>query len=1217
MSKLRSQLNNLISGAQPPARETSESFHANRLDHSQSDVQLAAESLLPPIRPQENFQTASPSATLPNTNKRQDEAAFEREGNRRELAEIKSALQDLAQQLSQRNKNVADPETQPLVCNASEFDSNKIATSLSQSLGENLRDQMALEIDKMRNELGVLQQNANEANNKAVLDDIQGISKGIHDLQSRQVVNPDQFGEMASEVRDLHQDIRNLSERPQPKIDSGEIAQSIQQSYDEIAKRLDGIGSSSQAGQFEALSEKLEAIKNSISTGDPQLLSRIEEQLHGLSAGISTLGEISASGQESAVDALLPEYFEGLDRRMDEITRAVVAGAPSGNVAADEAAFDRIEARIASLAKSVENLSLDGKNNATDVSHLSDLLKMPEQMQTTLANLEHQIAQIPLSGNSDGRIDEEFGGQLAALSQKIDQLQLASVPVDADDQNADTDSAQIRGKLDFLATTLERAINSGDGSVGQLEERIAELSNRIDQANVAESSEHVSRVENETRIFDELRSLAARVELLDTPNSNSGPHGEQLSALENQIASLASQLQSVGGQPDFSSIEERLGGIEEQFAENLQSLSTSSSELKGHSLETFDAVRDSLSMILDRINSIEVRIASEEIAPVPLDPVQPAHNEVYNVEMVDAARDYASNLEQQNLTAQFSETTPINSPEYDETTLGAASALPQVDAPSLDLQHAEPLENFQEENIELAGGDQPLEPGSGAPDLAGDLPVTNGPDMDALMRQAKHNKRKNTLEDDQQNPTDFIAAARRAAQAAAQDEKTNRLPDEEATKPKQKFVGGKFQKLRKKPVMIGAAVLLSAALAIPALNYFNASEPTKITQSETSLSETGLLVSDEAKVEAPMQEMAVEDGQIQGSQLPSEVTATPTLQMSPHVMSDDSPADNIENQSAPVTVIASTANDSEDGAGSFDAQTHMPRPLTLAPLPPKEVGPIILRQAAASGDIKAQFEIGRRYTSGIEGTPDLKEAVVWYERSANSGYAPAQYRLGNFYEKGHGITSNVDKAASWYKKAATQGHALAMHNLAVINAMGVLQGGANMEEASTWFKMAAEHGVKDSQVNLGIVYAKAMGVDADLAQAYKWFAIAAKGGDKDAAKKRDTVAKQMRPDQLEFARGEVELWKPKDLNSEANTVNIPVEWSSVSEITASLTNAQMVQNAQEVLATLGFKPGPADGVMGAKTVGAIKEFQRRAGITVDGKVTPNLTKALENAKNPT
>ena len=51
-----------------------------------------------------------------------------------------------------------------------------------------------------------------------------------------------------------------------------------------------------------------------------------------------------------------------------------------------------------------------------------------------------------------------------------------------------------------------------------------------------------------------------------------------------------------------------------------------------------------------------------------------------------------------------------------------------------------------------------------------------------------------------------------------------------------------------------------------------------------------------------------------------------------------------------------------------------------------------------------------------------------------------------------------------------------------------------------------DRGVADSQYNLGILYARGIGVDQNLAESYKWFSLAAQQGDQDAAKKRDDVA---------------------------------------------------------------------------------------------------------------
>jgi localization factor PodJL len=168
-----------------------------------------------------------------------------------------------------------------------------------------------------------------------------------------------------------------------------------------------------------------------------------------------------------------------------------------------------------------------------------------------------------------------------------------------------------------------------------------------------------------------------------------------------------------------------------------------------------------------------------------------------------------------------------------------------------------------------------------------------------------------------------------------------------------------------------------------------------------------------------------------------------------------------------------------------------------------------LRDAAAAGNLGAQFELGLRLIEGRGVAQDPHGAAQWFELAAAHDLPIAQYRLGALYEKGVGVTRDPQLAISWYTKAATAGNARAMHNLAVMNAEAAVGGKPDYAEAAHWFRKAGELGVRDSQFNLGILCARGLGVPQDLTQAWVWFSLAAQQGDADAGKKRDEVAAKM------------------------------------------------------------------------------------------------------------
>ena len=287
-------------------------------------------------------------------------------------------------------------------------------------------------------------------------------------------------------------------------------------------------------------------------------------------------------------------------------------------------------------------------------------------------------------------------------------------------------------------------------------------------------------------------------------------------------------------------------------------------------------------------------------------------------------------------------------------------------------------------------------------------------------------------------------------------------------------------------------------------------------------------------------------------------------------------------------------------------------PLAAAPetfeLPAEAVGPLELRQAAASGDARAQFEIGAIYTEGRAVTQDYAEAGKWYERSAAQGFVPSQYRLGNLYEAGQGVEKDIEVAKLWYQRAAEAGNRMAMHNLAALYAGGLL-GEQQFETAAEWFAQAAAKGMTDSQFNLGMLYARGLGVDQDFVQSYKWFSLAARNGDKDAAQARDDMAKSLTAEQVSTVNAEVAGWKSEPLDLAVNFAPLGT-WSTTFDPGEVITTRDVVSKVQIVLGKLGFDIGTADGVAGPKTAEAIKAFERGTGMSESGAINPRLLAVL-------
>jgi hypothetical protein len=85
----------------------------------------------------------------------------------------------------------------------------------------------------------------------------------------------------------------------------------------------------------------------------------------------------------------------------------------------------------------------------------------------------------------------------------------------------------------------------------------------------------------------------------------------------------------------------------------------------------------------------------------------------------------------------------------------------------------------------------------------------------------------------------------------------------------------------------------------------------------------------------------------------------------------------------------------------------------------------------------------------------------------------------------------------------------------------------------------------------------------------------------------------------------VSLWEVSDGEGRTQQASPPLgRVLSASVGAGGVNRPDDVRLVQNLLVARGFDPGPADGLMGKKTIAAIKEFQRRFTSKPDGRVDP-------------
>ena len=161
-------------------------------------------------------------------------------------------------------------------------------------------------------------------------------------------------------------------------------------------------------------------------------------------------------------------------------------------------------------------------------------------------------------------------------------------------------------------------------------------------------------------------------------------------------------------------------------------------------------------------------------------------------------------------------------------------------------------------------------------------------------------------------------------------------------------------------------------------------------------------------------------------------------------------------------------------------------------------------------------------------------------------------------------------------------------------------------EALAQWRGAADAEDRRAMLALGRLYLKGLGAPQDYVLAHMWFNLAASRGEMEALKERDALATKMTPQQVATAQERARAWRP-------GRGGAPETASSARPATAPAAGpppARAIREAQELLAVLGYKPGPADGQWGGRTAKAYGAFLRHAGLPPSGRLTPDGIRAL-------
>ncbi len=881
-------------------------------------------------------------------------------------------------------------------------------------------------------------------------------------------------------------------------------------------------------------------------------LTSLERQLQQITSQMETLRRpddldqsIAAFREELAeirrllTEALPRRAIESLENEIrslaQRIDRSREDGADRDTLASIERALNDIYGVVRTLTPAEQ---LTGYDSA--IRNLSDKIDLivraspdngVEQMQEAIAALRGIASNI-----ASNEAISHLSDHLQALSQKIDRL-------------AATGGSDMLSALEHRIAMLTNAIESRPQAAAvdssQLEAAVRALSERIDHLGHADGASSMAQIE---------QRISYLLERLDSTDQRAGDTGRVEEHLTEILRHLEYQRQALAGIGESTAApsEQIERGIVDSIRRELIEVRDSQAVSDRRTQDTLEAVHSTLSHVVDRLAMIEGDL--RRVPSAPLQPAMPQRPAVAQFPTETFAPPAAVEPVQHMRPELPNPVTLPRSPDlapampFDSSELQAASSLGE----GLQLPRPRPAPRAPIDST--LPPDYPLEPGARSQAKSTTERLAGSEPTDAAPVSGEGSSKSN-----------FIAAARRAAQAAAAAnvEKSGRLSAAtDAARSAATKAGLNIRTARSpsdapkpsrtRPLLVGVSVVLIVLSGFRlAMNFLDGGE------SAPPPAEKSSVTAPAPEATPPADTRQKSEATPSSNPAPNPLLTSPTAVerqtlIGPAPGVPEIPADATQKANSAAAAPAAAAPPApaaSDVTGSIASQPAASGgvaptdDLSADKLPDTLAGPA-LRAAASRGEPAAAFEIAVRYAEGRGIAVNYGEAAKWYERAAQKGIVPAMFRLGTILEKGLNGKKDIDAARRYYVLAAERGNAKAMHNLAVLDADGGGKG-PNYKSAAVWFRKAADHGIADSQYNLGILYARGIGVEQNLAESFKWFSLAAAQGDSDAARKRDDVAKRLDPQSQAAAKLAIQTFTPEPQPDDAINVAAPAGgWDS-------------------------------------------------------------------------